>query len=214
MNDAKPTLFARLRHAFISGVLLLAPVTVTWTVFAYLFEKVGGAFRDHVFFFLPEALRQYELGLNILTTLIVIVLVTIIGLISKYFLGQYFAGLTERAILSVPGVNGVYQTVKQIVDTFGKQSRNSFSQVVLVEFPRKGCYTLGFLTGKAQGEAQVRAGRELWSVFVPTTPNPTGGYMLLLPPEEVIPLEMSVGDGMKMVISGGAVVPPLPVSKI
>ncbi|MDX2185438.1 MAG: DUF502 domain-containing protein [Opitutaceae bacterium] len=215
MHDQTPPpgRFATVRNAFISGLLLLAPLAVTWWVFAWLFEKVGGGFRDHFFFFVPTSLREYQWVWNILATLIVFILITILGLVSRYVLGQYFGGIAQRFILHIPGVNSVYTTVKQIVDTFGSQSRNSFSQVVLVEFPRKGAWTLGFLTSKTQGEAQAKAGRELWAVFVPTTPNPTGGYMLLLPPEEVIPLEMSVGEGMKMVISGGAVVPGISSSR-
>jgi uncharacterized membrane protein len=183
---------------------------VTWWVFALLFEKVGGTFRDRFFFFVPEALRQYQFVWNFLATVAVFVIVTGLGFFSRYFLSQYFGGLTERFILSIPGVNTVYTTVKQIVDTFGTSKRNSFSKVVLVEFPRKGCYTLGFLTSQAQSEPQLRLQRELWSVFVPTSPNPTGGYFLLLPPEDIVELEMSVGDGMKLVISGGAVLPSSP----
>ena len=100
--------------------------------------------------------------------------------------------------------------VRKVVDTFGSQNRSPFSRVVLVQFPRAGAWSIGFLTNQAQGEAQIKSGRILWSVFVPTTPNPTGGYLLLLPPEEIVELEMSVGEGMKMVISGGAVPPPWP----
>ncbi|WP_404423520.1 DUF502 domain-containing protein [Nibricoccus sp. IMCC34717] len=209
----RPGPFATLRNAFLSGLLMLAPLAVTWWVFAWLFEAVGGGFRDHFFFFLPASLRQHQWVWNILATLIVVILITGLGYISRYVLGQYFGGVAQRFILHIPGVNSVYNTVKQIVDTFGSQSRNSFSQVVLVQFPRTGCYTIGFLTSKVQGEAQAKAGRELWSVFVPTTPNPTGGYMLLLPPEEIIPLDISVGEGMKMVISGGAVTPATTASR-
>ncbi len=207
MADSKPTFFASLRHSFISGLVLLAPLAVTWWVFALLFTKVGGTFRDKLFFFVPVALREYQFVWNFLATVAVVVLITILGFFSRYFLTRYFGGLTERIILSIPGVNTVYQTVKQIVDTFGSQRRNAFSKVVLVEFPRKGSYTLGFLTSRVQSEPQQRLQRELWSVFIPTTPNPTGGYFLFLPPEEIIELEMSVGDGMKMVLSGGAVPP-------
>jgi uncharacterized membrane protein len=141
------------------------------------------------------------------------VLVTLLGYVSRYVLGKYFGGLAERFIQTIPGVSGVYNTVKQIVATFGTQNRNLFNKVVLVEFPRKGAYTIGFLTSKTQSEAQARVGQELWSVFVPTTPNPTGGYLLLIPKDEIIELEMSVGDGMKLVFSGGAVTPPWPSQK-
>jgi len=207
MNTGRLTL---VRNAFLSGLLLLAPLAVTWLVFSRLFEWVGGSFQPIFRPLLPESLAQFTILWNILATIIVLMMITALGYLSRYVFGQYFGGLAERFIQSIPGVNTVYNTVKQIVETFSTQNRNLFSTVVLVQYPRAGVYTIGFLTNRAQGEAQARIARELWTVFVPTTPNPTSGFMLLLPPEEIVELEMSVGDGMKMVISGGAVLPPVP----
>jgi uncharacterized membrane protein len=116
----------------------------------------------------------------------------------------------DRLMQSIPGVSAVYNTVRQIVNTFSSQSRHMFNKVVLVEFPRKECWTIGFLTNTVQGEAQTKAGDEVWTVFVPTTPNPTSGFLLMLPKGEIIELDMPVGEGMKMIISGGAVVPTWP----
>jgi uncharacterized membrane protein len=200
--------FKVVRNAFLSGLLLLAPLAVTWIVFSRLFEWVGGSFRPIFLPLLPESLAQFTIPWDILATIIVLMMITALGYLSRYVFGQYFGGLAERFIQSIPGVNTVYNTVKQIVDTFSTQNRNLFSKVVLVQFPRAGVYTIGFLTNRSQGEPQAKAGKELWTVFVPTTPNPTSGFLLLLPPPEIIELDMSVGDGMKMVISGGTVVPP------
>ena len=208
-----PSRFILLRNAFLSGFLLLAPLFVTCWVFLLLFENIGGFFRPLLVRFVPEQLRDFDIAWNILATIIVVVLVTLLGYVSRYVLGKYFGGLAERFIQTIPGVSGVYNTVKQLVATFSTQNRSLFSKVVLVEFPRKGAHTIGFLTSKAQSEAQARVGKELWTVFVPTTPNPTGGYLLLIPKDEIIELDMSVGDGMKLVISGGAVVPPWPTPK-
>jgi uncharacterized membrane protein len=202
--------FTTLRNAFFAGLLLLAPLVVTVWAFRKIIDMVGGTFRPFFFFFLPDALRErpsLSLVWDILATLVVMVLVTLFGYVSRYFLGKYFLGAAERAIQSIPGINSVYNTVKQIVETFGGKNRNIFSKVVLVEFPRKGSHAIGFLTNKTQGEAQSRLSTELWTVFIPTSPNPTSGFLLLLPRDEIIELEMSVGDGMKMVISGGAVMP-------
>jgi uncharacterized membrane protein len=136
-------------------------------------------------------------------------LVTLFGFFSNYVLGKFFWSLAERTIQRIPGVGAVYNAVRQIVATFGSQNRSMFSQVVLVQYPRPGCWTIGFLTNRAQAEPQLRAGAgELWTVFVPTTPNPTSGFLLMLPRAEVVELDMSVGDGMKMILSGGAVTPP------
>ncbi len=201
------------RNAFVTGLLLLAPLAVTWVVFSWLVGQVGGGFRPVFFFFVPEQLLAQpglDVVWNLLATLVVILLVTLLGYISRYVFSHFFGQVAERIIQSVPGVSTVYNTVKQIVETFGSQSRNVFSKVVLVEFPRKGVWSLGFLTNKAQGEPQARTSAEVWSVFVPTTPNPTSGYLVLFPKEDIIELDMSVGDGMKMIISGGAVTPPWP----
>jgi uncharacterized membrane protein len=194
---------------------MLAPLAITWIVFSALFERVGGGFRDTFFFFVPENLRKLpslDLIFNILATLIVFALITALGYISRYVLGRYFGNLTERFIQRVPGVGNVYNTVKQIVSTFSSQHRQLFSKVVLVEFPRPGVYAIGFLTNRTQGEVQAKAGLELWTVFIPTSPNPTSGFLLLLPRTQITELEMSVGDGMKMIISGGAVTPAWSVS--
>jgi uncharacterized membrane protein len=208
MADEPSSRVISLRNAFLSGLVMLAPLTITWIVFSALFEKVGGGFRPYLIPYLPEAWRDYDILWNILVTLVVVVIVTLLGYISRYVLGKYFGGLAERFILTIPGVSNVYNTVKQIVSTFSAQHRQLFSKVVLVEFPRPGVYSIGFLTNKTQGEVQARAGAELWTVFVPTSPNPTSGFLLLLPKEQITELDMSVGDGMKMVISGGAVTPP------
>ena len=197
MNKAS---FTHVRNAFLSG-LLLAPLAVTWLVFSRLFEWVGGSFRPIFLPLLPASLAQFAILWDILATIIVLAMVTALGYFSRYVFGQYFGGLAERFVQSIPGVNTVYNTVKQIVETFSTQNRNLFSKVVLVQFPRAGVYTIGFLTNRTQGEPQAKTGEKLWSVFVPTTPNPTSGFLLLLPPQEIIELEMSVGDGMKMVSS-------------
>jgi uncharacterized membrane protein len=208
--------FITLRNAFISGALLLAPLIVTVWAFTNIINFVGGTFRPLFFFFVPETFRDrpsLTILWDILATLLVIILVTGLGYVSRYVFGKYFVSIGERFMLSIPGVSAVYNTVKQIVDTFGTQNRNLFNQVVLVQFPRPGVLAIGFLTSKTQGEAQAKTTEEVWTVFVPTSPNPTSGFLLLLPRHEVTELEMSVGEGMKMVISGGAVVPPWPQVK-
>ena len=201
-------LFHSVRTAFISGLLTLAPLAITWLVFSQLFEWVGGGFRPVFQPFVPDALIRLTIVWNVLATVIVLAMITGLGYLSRYFLGQFFGSLAERFIQSIPGVNTVYNTVKQIVDTFSTQNRNLFSKVVLVQFPRAGSYTIGFLTAKTTGEPQQRVADDLWSVYVPTTPNPTSGFLLMLPKREILELEMSVGDGMKLVISGGTVAPP------
>jgi len=204
------TRLTSLRNAFLTGLLLLAPLVVTVWAFLKIIDIVGGSFRPLFDTLIPNRLQDIPLVWEMAVTVVVFALVTLFGLISHDFYGKYLLDLGERVILAIPGLNTVYRSVKQLVSTFGSQNRNLFSRVVIVQYPRPGVWTLGFLTSKTQAEAQTRAGCELWSVFIPTSPNPTSGFMLFFPPAEIIELEMSAGDGMKMVISGGAMIPTWP----
>jgi uncharacterized membrane protein len=213
MSDQEDSKLVTFRNAFITGLVLLAPLVVTIWALRKIIDAVGGNFRPLFFVFLPEFLRDrpsLNIVWDILSTLIVLLLVTLLGYVSRHMFGRYLLSVGERIMLSIPGVNAVYNTVKQIVDTFGSQKRNLFSKVVLIEFPRKDTWVIGFLTSKTRGEAQAKTDQEVWTVFVPTTPNPTSGFLILVPIKDIVELEMSVGEGMKLIISGGGVVPPWP----
>lgn len=194
---------------------MLAPIAVTLLVANWLLNQVGGTFRNYFFFYVPaEWLESGGLAplWNLAATIIVIILITVLGLLSRWVLGKYFAAVAERFIGNIPGLSAVYTTVKQIVTTFSSSNRALFSKAVLIQFPRKGIYSIGFITNKARGEVQERTAEEVWTIFVPTTPNPTSGYLLMVPRSEIMELDMSVGDGMKLVISGGVVAPPWPAA--
>jgi uncharacterized membrane protein len=211
MSDPVPrpasSAFVTFRNAFFSGVLLLAPLIVTVWGFSKIVDIVGGTFRPLYEGYLPQSLQQIPFLWDLIATFAVILLVTAFGYLSNYVLGKYFLSIGERAIRRIPGIGAVYNSVKQIVTTLGSQNRNMFNKVVLVEFPRKGLWSVGFLTNTQAGEPQLTAGSEMWTVFVPTAPNPTSGFMLIVPRHEVTELDLSVGDAMKMIISGGAVLP-------
>ncbi len=214
---AAATRLTSFRNAFVTGLVLLAPLAVTWVVFSWLLGQVGRGFRPYFFFFVPETLLAHpslDIVWNLLATLIVIFLVSLLGYVSRYVFSHYFGQITERIIQRIPGVSTVYSTVKQILETFGSQNRSLFNKVVMVEFPRKGLWSIGFLTSNLKGEAQAKTAEDVWSVFVPTTPNPTTGFLILLPQREIIELEMSVGEGLKMIISGGTVTPPWPPAAV
>jgi uncharacterized membrane protein len=205
--------FASLRNAFLTGLVLLAPVAVTWLVFSWLVEKVGGGFRDIFFFYVPETIRNnpnLAVLWDILSTLIVVIFVTGLGYVSRLFLGRYFGGVAERFIQSIPGIGSFYSSVKQFIGTFGAKDSAQFSKVVLVQYPRVGTYTIGFVTNTNRGEPHQHLPGEHWAVFIPTCPSPVNGFFLYVPAAELIELEMNVGDGMKTVISCGAVLPVWP----
>ena len=215
MPEDSPSIsrFVTLRNAFFSGVLLLAPLVVTIWAFTKIVDLLGGTFRPLYEDYLPLPLQRIPFLWDVLAMLVVIVLITALGYLSQYVFGKLFLGLLERFVQNIPGIGAVYHSVKQIVATFGSERRNLFNKVVLVQFPRAGSWTIGFLTNKTQAEPQIRTGTDVLTVFVPTTPNPTSGFLLLLPRSEVIELEMNTGDGMRMILSGGAVVPPWPAAE-
>jgi uncharacterized membrane protein len=156
--------------------------------------------------------EQFFFGLETLLAVVGllsgILALTVLGFLSNYVLGKFFISTTEKVLDKVPFLSTVYRSVKQIVETFGKDNRAVFREVVLVEYPRKDCWVLGFVTASGSKQTESAIKKKITNVFVPTTPNPTSGFLLLVPNEDVIPLDMSVGDGMKMLISGGAVAPP------
>ncbi|MGA3007980.1 MAG: DUF502 domain-containing protein, partial [Opitutaceae bacterium] len=155
----RPSFLASLRNAFFSGLFLIAPLAATWIVFSWLVSQIGGNTRPYLFYFVPSGRLD---GLwNILAAIIVIGLVTALGYASRYVFGKYFGTMAERFVQSIPGVGAVYHSVKQIVDTFNAKDRHSFNKVVLVEFPRKGAYTIGFLTNLTRGEVQAKASNDL-----------------------------------------------------
>lgn len=200
-----------LRNWFISGLLLLTPVGVTLFLINFLVQEVGIPMRKWFFFFIPEESSRnifIEYALYLAAILIVVVLITLLGWFSKLVLGRLTVNLLESLVNNLPLVRNVYNSVKQIRDTFIEQDKAVFQKSVLIEYPRKGVWVLGFLTGTGKGEPQDRTSSPLVNVFIPTTPNPTSGFLLMVPENEVIELTMTIGEGMKLVISGGAVVPP------
>ena len=202
------TRFTSLRNAFLTGLLLIAPLWATIWGLRLFISFVGGSITPFFKPYLPETLQHLpDLFWEIITTIIALGLVTLLGYISRLFLGRLIGAAAERFIQSIPGIGTFYNSVKQFIDTFGAKGRNQFSKVVLVQFPRAGVHTIGFLTNTTRGEPHSHLGGEHWAVFIPTCPSPVNGFFIYAPRAEIIELDMSVGDGMKTVISCGAVLP-------
>ena len=199
-----------IRTAFITGLLILLPLGVTIFIIGIVLDRIGNPASELFFNFIDQNIRELptvEIPLQLLSLLIVFLIITALGYFSRIFIGQLFLKFFERILTRLPLISQVYNTVKQLVDTFSQQNKAVFQEVVMIEYPRKGIYAIGFLTNKAKGEVQSLTGENLVNVFVPTPPNPTSGFLLMLPYDDVIPMQMSVADGMKTIISGGAVTP-------
>lgn len=191
----------RLRNYLMAGVIVLLPAAVTFYILWVLFRFLDGAAGEFVL-----RITGWDVpGLGVLLTL---TLVLLAGILTRSFMGRAIIRVGERLMTRIPLVRSVYLTVKQVVDAFCGRQQKAFRQVVLLEYPRKGVYAIAFLTGETRGEAEKKIGKQLVNIFLPTTPNPTSGFFLLVPKEELIFLDMPVEDGIKMVVSGGIVTPP------
>ncbi|ABB38296.1 protein of unknown function DUF502 [Oleidesulfovibrio alaskensis G20] len=183
-----------------AGILVLTPLVAT-----FLTLRVAVRWVDKLLLLLPpqyrpEAFLPFAVpGLGFLL-LIVVLLVT--GLLVRNFLGRRLVDLGDAILARIPLVSSLYSGIKQLVETIFTSSRD-FQRVVLIEYPRKGLYTMAFVTGVAVGEIQSKTASKVLNVFVPTTPNPTSGFYLMVPEADVIPLEMNVEDAFKLLISGG-----------
>jgi uncharacterized membrane protein len=190
----------RIRRYFITGLLVVTPLWGTYLILRALFVSLegvlGNLLAEHTKFYIPG------LGIVVLAGLLLLV-----GMLATNIFGRKLVEAWESLLKRVPVVKTVYQVLKAVVDTFSIHNREQFSRVVLVEFPRKGQYSIAFVTGITKGEIQQITPERLINVYVPTTPNPTSGYFLFVPENEIIPLSMSVEDGMKMIISGGMYTP-------
>ena len=194
-----------IRRWFVAGLLVWLPLVVTLWVLRLL---VG--FLDRSLLLLPEAWRPEALfGFHIpgLGIILSVLLVLVTGFFAANFFGRRLVALGEALLDRIPLLRTIYSGVKQLTETVLSDSKTSFRKVLLVEYPRRECWTLAFQTGAPVGEVQDRTAQEVMTVFVPTAPNPTSGFVILVPEKDVIELDMSVEDGLRMVISLGVVTP-------
>jgi len=195
-------LFGFLRKYFVTGLVFLAPVIIT----AYILWKVFVSI-DHLMD--PIQARYPILDIPGLGVVIVVFIVIISGFLTGNLIGRKLVGWGERSLNHIPLIRGIYTTVKEISQVFLSDKRTVFRKVVLIRYPHPGCYALAFVTKEGSEYFNRITENELVSVFLPTAPNPTSGYLLLIPKKDVIPVDISVEEGLKMVISGGAVSPAL-----
>lgn len=189
-----------LRRFFLTGIVVLLPLAVTVYVLIFTFRLMDGFLGGLVRIALGRPLP----GLGALATIGIVLLV---GMIATNVIGKKLIALLEYLLNRIPLIKSIYGATKQIIDAFSLQKSNAFQRVVLIEYPRRGLYAVGFITGCGMGEIQEKTAEELVNVFVPTTPNPTSGFLILIPKREVHYLEISVEEGLKLIISGGVVTP-------
>ncbi len=189
-------MLTKLRRYFFTGFLLILPTTLTVYFILYIFYLV-----DNILYrYLNKYFHIHVPGVGFL---IIIIFITLLGWLATNIIGKKLISLWHTLLTKTPLVNKIYTTVHQISDAFLGGDKNIFKSVVIVEYPRKGLYSIGFISNEAEGEIQRKTKETVVAVFIPTTPNPTSGLLVFVPKEDLTYLEMSVEDGMKAVISGG-----------
>ena len=193
------------RRYFFAGLVVWLPLWATFLVLRFLIRVMDQTVLLLPKHYQPDVLLGFHLpGLGLLIALLVLFLT---GLLATNFLGRSLVGLWESFLSHIPFVRTIYMAVKQVLETLLSSSNQSFRQVLLIEYPRKGLWSIAFQTGTGTEQIKKETGEDLLTVFVPTTPNPTSGFLIMLDKKDVIFLDMNVDDALKWIISLGVVQP-------
>jgi len=195
----------KLKQIFLTGLAVTIPIGLTLYILFFLINMMDSLLKIVPARYHPDTF----LGIHIpgLGTIATVILIFICGLITASYVGNKIVQSGEDLLYRIPFVRNIYQAIKRFSDTMVMDRRSSFKRVVLVEFPRKGVYTIGFVTGKPDLEFKKEPGQNYVSVFLPTTPNPTSGYLIIVPEDELLEVHMSVEEALTYIISVGIVTP-------
>lgn len=212
--------FIKWRRNFFAGLAIVLPGVISLWVIIWLFFTIS-KITDTLLVFMPVTVTHENSAAgpgtgslhwywSAVALLLAIVFITLVGLLTRYYFGQRFLEWIDASLLRVPFFNKIYGATKQINDAFASGNKTSFKTVVMVEYPRTGVYSVGFLTSEVHKDIECKMQQKVVCVFIPTTPNPTAGFLVLVPEDEVIKLDMSVGDGFKFIVSLGSIIPESP----
>jgi uncharacterized membrane protein len=212
----KKSILARWQANFWAGLAIVLPAVISIAVLRWLFGTVANI-TDTLLIFLPPKLTHHDLGngtmywyWSLVALILAIFLIGTVGLLARNYFGQKIIEWVDSALLRIPLLNKIYGATKQVNDAFSSTNKTAFRTVVLVEFPHPGVYSIGFITSDQQEEVRAKLNQRVVCVFVPATPNPTSGFLLMVPEDKAIKLDMSVPDAIKYVISLGSILPESP----
>ncbi len=194
--------FKKTKNLVITGTIIIIPSVTTIYLLIKLFGIVDSFVPEFLHSIIPILPEKYFPGLGIIIFLFV---AGFVGLTAKYYFGKKMINFTNKIFNKIPFLNKVYNSVQQILDTIVTNKKSFFEKVVLIQFPKDGTYSIGFLTSKIGGEIPKKTNKELFGVFLPKTPNPTTGFFLILPKSEFIELDMSIESAIKIIMSGGVI---------
>jgi len=194
----------RLRNYFISGLLFWIPLALSVIVIKFFLELVNNLIPEK---YLPEAIFKLDTTIPGSGIILVLIVILITGVMVTNILGRKLVALWEKVLNKIPGFRNVYNVLKKVSDTVFNTSTDSFRKAFLIQYPSKGIWVIAFQSGDYRGEAKSIIGEEIMNLFVPTTPNPTSGFFVMLAKKDAFELDMSVEEAFKLVISAGVVTP-------
>ena len=201
--NLKPNFFGRIRTYFLTGIVVAAPITVTGWVAIWFIQAIDGWFSP----FAPNSFDTLPISIPGFGIISAFLILTVLGALTTNFFGKSIIGYGERLVDRLPIIRNIYGALKQIFQTIASKSENNFQRVVMLEYPKKDCWAIAFVTTESKGEIAAKHKKELLCVFLPTTPNPTSGFLLFVPKDDVIELDMTVESAAKLIISAGLVMP-------
>ena len=201
----------RLRNYFISGLLFWVPLALTVLVIKFFLELVNNLVPQK---YLPEAIFHLDTAIPGSGIILVLIVILITGVMVTNILGRKLVALWEKVLNKIPGFRNVYNVLKKVSDTVFNTSTESFRKAFLIQYPSKGIWVIAFQSGDYKGEAESIIGEEIMNLFVPTTPNPTSGFFVMMAKKDAFELDMSVEEAFKLVISAGVVTPNLVKIKV
>ncbi len=202
----------KIKKIMLTGVAAIIPVGVTIYILLIIIKAMNNLVKIIPYRYQPDQILSFHVpGLGIIFTLI---LIFVVGLVTKSYLGKKAVKLGEILVGKIPLVRGIYNAIKQLVDAIISDKGDSFKKVVLIEYPRKGLHSIAFVTGDTRGEIKERISQDTINLFVPTTPNPTSGFYIVILKSDVIPLTMTVEEAFTLIMSGGIITPPNASKKI
>ena len=202
---------SRVRNYFLTGIIVTAPIAITFAVAMWVINWIDSKVVPLIpSSYNPQEILQQHTGFHIpgIGLLVVFIGLTLIGFLAAGLLGRFVVRVGENLLNRMPIIRSVYGALKQIFETVLRSSSRSFREVALIEYPRRGIWAIGFITTKTTGEVRSQIKEEVVNVFLPTTPNPTSGFLLFVPRKDLIILDMGVEEAIKMIVSAGIVTPP------
>ena len=195
-----------LKNYFLTGLLVILPIFITAYIVWFLIHAMDIVLKYVPAKYLPDTYLPFHIpGIGLI---LVIIIILVVGILFRNLVGRRVVHFWENMVDKIPIARIIYSGVKQLLESFFLQKNDAFKRVALLEYPRRGVYVIGFLTGESRGEVQSKTTKKMMNVFVPTTPNPTSGFYILIPEDELVILNMTVEDAFKLIISGGIFSPP------